>query len=463
MKKPNVILITADQLRVHEVGCYGGVSSFEKPITPNIDAFAENGIRFDLTFTTNPVCTPARSSIISGQYGRSCIGTVFNANEPSEDRIVFHVKTLPELLKDEGYATSIIGKWHMHVAPKTLGFDEYAFARVNQLHRDEIYDINGRKHLIEEPGSDFEFNRIQDFINRKHDRPFFLFYNYNCPHPPYFDIGDEFLYRYKNGEVPLRANVEAGKFHHFNEEDWFKVYLYDFLSYKNEDPRHNKLPDNFNINDLYAMYKGMINATDHQVGRVIEFIKSAGILEDTIVVFASDHGDNMGSHGLYNKDCSYEESVRVPLIISQHGRFKPSEALDDVVSLIDVAPTILDMCGVGIPKHMQGISLMPLVEQNGTLKRDRVFIECENGEIVCRTKKYKLSVLTEFYMDKTGQGEIKEKTHKFFNMETDPYEIHSNGPDCPDEIMEEIYKSILRWVDYTPWAEPTKPLNQLTW
>ena len=455
MPFPNVILIVADQMRVHEMGCYGGATPPHKPNTPNIDALAETGIRFDKAFTPNPVCTPARSSIITGQYGRSCIGTVGNAADPTNDRIVFPNKTIAELLKDEGYETALTGKWHMHVSPERLGFDDCVYPKFNHLNKNQDYNINGEKRVVEGNAYEFELETTRKFIQKKHGRPFFLYHNISMPHMPYFDMDDEFKYRYKSGEMPLRPNVEPGKPGMFDDLRWFRIYMYDYLYYNHHGEQYTVLPENFNIEDLYAMYRGMVYAADYQVGKIVEFVEAAGLRDDTIIVFVSDHGDNMGSHGYYNKDCSYEESIRVPFIISAPGQTKKTAvACGDVASLIDVAPTILDMCKMKIPDHIQGISLAPLFAGNETAGRDRAFIECSNGELVCRTAKYKLSVLVEYCRDKGGWSRIADKNYRFSDLENDPYEIIDDIDDSiNNKIKEELYDSIMTWDSQTKWVK----------
>jgi len=440
MPSPNVLLITVDQMRVHEMGCYGGTAPADRPNTPNIDRLAARGAMFEYAFTSNPVCTPARSSIVSGQYGRSCIGTVFNAAEPSEERVHFPCQTLAEILKGEGYETALVGKWHMHVSPYRLGFESCVYPKFNHLNKNQDYNIHGEKRIVEGSAYGFELEEARRFIQKKRGRPFFLYHNISMPHMPYFDMDDEFKYRYAKGELPPRANVRPGQNPEFDRH-WFKIYMYDYLYYRYLGDRHTVLPDGFCIGDLYAMYRGMVYAADWQVGQLMEYVEAAGLANDTVVVFVSDHGDNMGSHGLYNKDCSYEESIRVPFVVSCPGRISPRVVKDDLASLIDAAPTILDLCGVQVPDHMQGVSLAPLFggkDGKKTIGRDRVYVECSNGELVCRTKRHKLSV-------KEG------KIHRFADLESDPYELSDDGAESLGHVVQELHESLMDWDARTKW------------
>ena len=451
MEKPNVILISADQMRVHEMGCYGGEAPPGKPNTPNIDRLASSGIRMDKAFSPNPVCTPARSCIMSGQYGKSCIGTVHNAAEPSSARNVFPEKTLAELLKGEGYDTALIGKWHIHAAPEKLGFDDCAYPKFNHLNRNQDYNINGERHIIDGCAYEFELERAREYIGKKRDRPFFLYHSISLPHMPFFDVADEFKYRYAKSETPLRQNVKPGINGAFDQM-WFRIYMYDYLYYRYLGDRHTVMPDGFGIDELYAMYRGMIYAADFQVGKIMEYVENAGLAESTVIAFVSDHGDNMGSHGLYNKDCSYEEAIRVPFVVSHPGHIKPASDLDNVASLIDVAPTILDLCGIDIPGYIQGVSLAPLFGGNGKLGRDKIFIECSNGELVCRTNRYKLSVLAEY--SKGGKSKVVDKFHRFADLGSDPYEM--SEPDGSADygcMKEELFAAVMEWDEQTKWME----------
>ena len=433
--KPNVIVVLSDQLRAFELGCYGDAGAPPgKPISPNIDKLARGGVRFDKAFTPNPVCTPAKSSLLSGQYGRSCIGTVYNApGIPDNKRVVFPNKTFPEILRDAGYDTAYTNQLHIHTDPLLVGFGE----------RLDKHNWSGL--------SSYEYTQnlkyTREYIQKKRDKPFLLYHTILQPHMPYIGVEEKFIYKYAPGGTPLRPNVEKGIAPHYDDQKWFAMYLYQKFELSGDE----KIPGGFDINALYAMYRGMVSAADWQLGEIAGYVEEAGMTNDTIIIFLADHGDNMGSHGLYNKDCAYEESIRIPLIVSCPGHITPSESVNDVVSLIDVAPTVLDMCGLPVPEYMHGISLCPLFNRGGGIGRDRVFIECPNNEIACRTNKYMYAVLTEFYTNRPGQGGIKQNPHRFFDMEADLYQLRNNDSSLPDSVKQDMSGSIMRWIEQTPW------------
>ena len=313
--KPNVIVCICDQLRAFEVGCYGNAVIR----TPNMDRLAAGGVRFQHAVSTNPVCMPARSSLISGQYSRTCMGALGNATEadehgkpivaswPLQSRVHLPDSTVAEQFKEAGYDTALIGKWHIHSAPELVGFDYTLHPRVNHRHTgQEFVENGGSPRVVDGFSVEYEIENVLSYLDAKRDNPFFLYYSISPPHMPLADAPSEYLTMYEPDEVPLRPNVFLnGRMAH--DEEWFRVYLWDFLYYARKLPHTLDLPEGFDLRRLMALYYGLTTWVDDMVGRLMAGLRANGLLDNTIVVFSSDHGDNLGSHHRFNKGLLIEE------------------------------------------------------------------------------------------------------------------------------------------------------------
>jgi len=454
---PNVVLCLCDQLRSFAVGCYGN----DQVQTPNIDRLAERGARFDTTVTPNPRCTPARSATLSGQYSRTCAGMLGNVhrNPPNPERNRLLDPTLPELLQQSGYHTELIGKWHVGPTPRLVGFDEAVFPKVAHRHYGQTYyDEQGNSFVVDEFAPEWELERVREFFadQRGEDDPFFLFYNIPIPHQPIGSghLPERYLDMYDPDEVPLRPNaVEDGDPTH--DRWWFNVYTSaDFfwrdLEDEEQDPE-DIVPEDFDLRDLTALYYGATSCVDDLVGGMLSSLEANGLDDDTIVVFASDHGDNLGSHGMFNKGKLIEEAYRVPLVVDDP-REGAVENETDVVSLVDVAPTLLDLAGVRIPDHVQGRSLAPSVRGNGPLGRDRAFIETGSA-IGVRSLTHLYGIAYDEESREVGDGD-----HRVYDLQADPFQLDNlAGTDEQEDVARQLREALLAWDDSTPWLDAPEP------
>lgn len=451
--RPNIVLCICDQLRAFETGCYGN------PViqTPQVDRLAREGVRFDLAVTNFPVCMAARSVLLSGQYNRTCTGGVGNVNFRTRDgdcampeypyrgRPHLPQTTLPEVLHGLGYETAVIGEWHLHSWPDEVGFDSYLIPRVHHCHSGQSYTENGGPEFVPDGWSvDFEAQRVEDFIagRRQSDRPFFLYYSISPPHCPVADAPDEYLTMYDPDEIPLRPNVDLSR-RLDNQDYWFKVYRWDFRHYNLQLPYTEDLPDDYDLRRLIAEYYGVTTWMDRAFGRMLAALDRAGLADNTIVVFTSDHGDNLGSLRLVQKGGPTEESIRIPLIWRGPQAQAGQVATERVVSLVDVAPSLIEAAGGTVPGHMPGQGLL----SDGP---DHAVIEIGHGAAVrTSTHMYHLPP------DPSGQG-LRATPAQFYDLTADPYELQnlagtSEQPDTAQEL-----DGLLRdWDAATPWmAEP---------
>ncbi len=457
--RPNIIVCTCDQLRAFEVGCYGN----EVVRTPNVDRLASEGVRFDAAITNSPVCMAARSVLLSGQHNRTCTGGVGNisyAGRPGDFNMPEypyvgrpHLKsvTLPEILQKEGYRTAAIGKWHIHSWPNEIGFDDYLIPRVHHCHTGQCFTENGGPEFVPEGYSvDFEAERVERFLAQQQEGsdPFFLYYNISVPHCPLDDAPEEFRSMYKPEEVPLRANVDIERPLR-DQEYWFKVYRHDFRFYNLHLPYTERLPEGYSLRHLIAEYYGMTTWMDSAMGRMLAALDRLGLAENTIVIFTSDHGDNLGSLGLVQKGTPNEESIRIPLVLRWPALGVSSEVCGShVASLVDLAPTLLSLIGADLPPHLQGRDLAPLCRRQVSDRPIYAFVETGSG-IAIRT-------LSHMYFLPFAEGgrQLAESPSQYFDLIPDPFQLRNLAKEDPlPDPAGELDQAIREWDARIPWMD----------
>ncbi len=456
--RPNVILCICDQLRAFETGCYGN----EVVRTPQLDRLATEGVRFETAVSNNPVCMPSRSCLLSGQYSRTCMGMLGNYGErqadgsttmpeyPAADRPHLPAPALPEMFRNLGYDTALIGKWHIHSGPGQLGFDYSLYPRVHHRHSGQSFVENdGEEFQVDGFSVRFESDQVAGYLrDRAHrEKPFFLYYSISPPHMPLMDAPETYLDMYDPDDILLRPNVfRDGRLPH--DDHWFKVYLWDFLFYERDLPFTRTLPPGFDLRRLIALYYGMTTWVDDMVGRLRHYLKAYHHAENTIVVFLSDHGDNLGSHHLFNKGRLIEESIRIPLIFHAPNRLKPRVNTSATAQLIDVTPTLLTLCGGSVPAHVQGRDLSGTVRDGDALKDGNgAFIETGSGEIGLRTTTHTYGIRVD---PKTGR--VLDDRACLYDLRTDPYQMNDlRNSDCDAGLAAGLRDRVLAWHHETPW------------
>lgn len=455
--KPNIVVCTSDQLRAFEVGCYGN----NVIQTPNIDRLAYNGIRFETAVSCHPVCMAARSAILSGQYPRRCTGGISNfayfipgrggimPEYPSAGRPHLKDPTLPEILKKEGYHTAVIGKWHIHSWPHDLGFDEYTIPRVHHCHTGQSYTRDGLFEFVP-PGfsTDFEANEVENFLKRQEssEAPFFLYYNISPPHCPLADAPDRYLSMYDPMDIPIRPNADPDS--EMPGQDFsFRVYRYDFRFYDLGLPYTNYLPDGYGLRKLIAEYYGLTTWVDDTVGKMMSALHKANLADDTIVIFTSDHGDMLGSHGRVQKGFLNEESIRIPFIVHAPGVYGGSIISDQVANLVDIMPTLLGLLGIEQVSHTHGNDLSEIIHGRSSIVNGGYsFIETGEDGIGIRTRTHKYGLpWSEMH------GVPAQRPHYFYNIENDPYEMDNlAGTNREKEIADHLDYLLRQWHGKTP-------------
>ena len=498
-KKPNVIVCLCDQMRAFESSCYG------HPIvrTPNMARMASEGAIFETAVSNCPLCVPARSLLLTGQYARTCTGTTSNfvGFPPNRARVRCTDPTLPEVMREAEYRTMLIGKWHLHPAPHLVGFEEACFPHNLHIHYGQsFYDLDGNRTVVEDFAPHFEIEQVRRFLKRRKDEPFFLYYSISPPHMPLNIAPRHYTEMYSRDDVILRENaINGGRMAY--DPRWFRLYLWDYLGYlldplqqkeilmsedyeerNRERPLHgmkhlveqvvdlmkdsavgevmrerfpfldeNLLRD-FDLKDLTALYYGMVTCVDDRVGELLDSLEEAGLTEDTLVVFTSDHGDNLGSRNLWNKANVIEESIRIPLIFRWPGRIPPQRIKHRIGSLIDVMPTALSLAGLEIPGTVQGEDLRKAIE--GGIDEDgenRIYIEAYRREIAVRTGTHLYGIPMEGEDEANWIPSSDPKKHMFYDLDKDPFELHNlASSEADDPAAVELRNSLLEWHRTTP-------------
>lgn len=444
--RPNIVIMFVDQLRWSEVGCYGN----EVIRTPHLDRLASEGVRFTHAFTNFPSCSPARSTLLSGRYARSN-GVYANQHDGNAaGRPTNRDTTLAETLAAAGYTTAVIGKWHLAPSPRTLGFQKSWLGGLGPsadgyMHGNWIVDADyDKSHSYKGHTLIHQSELATEFMRRHRDRPFFLYLTPSPPHMPIASLPEPYKSMYKPDEIPIRPNVwKDGKLPF--DERWFKIYLGENYP--------TTLPAGITLRDLAALYYGQVTAVDDWAARVLKSIQELGLEKNTIVLFSSDHGDLLGSHQLFNKNAHYDESIRIPLLMRWPGRIKSAVQDKQIISLVDVMPTLLDLCNVRSPESVQGTSLAPvLLGKKETVGENVAYIETTANEGI-RTMQYVY-----------WHNRRNFKGRHMFDAGKDPYQMKDVIADpAYKKIAAELRAKTTTWRERTPSVQPLeKPPSAAT-
>ncbi len=380
-KKKNLLFIFADQWRADAMGW-----AHADPVkTPNMDRFCADATYCDHAFSTFPVCSPHRASLLTGRYPLS-LGFFTNCKTGLPLRLRDEEVSIAQALGKEGYQTAYIGKWHLDEpevnhdpapasgardwdaytppGPRRHGFDYWYSYGTYDKHLTPHYWQDSPQMIC--PGvwsAEHETDKAIEYLRqvRDHNRPFVMFLSWNPPHSHYDQVPQRYLDLYP--DVELKDNVDLDHIHHHTGEQ---------VNYTEEELR-------LNTRRYYAAVSGL----DDQFGRLMEFMREEGLYEDTVIVLSSDHGDMMGSHGLMGKHVWYEESIHIPFVVRVAGNRK--RVCRTCIGSQDMMPTLLGLLGAGIPDTVEGedCSRYILTEQED-LDRVSYLCACPGGEAVVR-------------------------------------------------------------------------------
>jgi arylsulfatase A-like enzyme len=390
--QPNVIVFFTDQQRWDTTGVHGNPMA----LTPNFDRMAKNGTHAFHSFTCQAVCAPARACLQTGLYATQT--TVYRNGLA----LPAGAKTLAHHFCEGGYHTAYIGKWHLAdrdpvVADQRGGYEYWLGANilefVSRPYNTILYDSENR--TVELPG--YRVDAMTDaairYIDTHRSHPFYLFLSYLEPHhqnhlddfvPP-----DGYRERYTGAWVPPDLAALGGSTH-----------------------QH------------IAGYYGTVKRLDEALGRLLDALHSLDLMDNTIVLFTSDHGCHFKTrNGEYKRSC-HESSVRVPTALRGPG-FDGGGTVQQLVSIVDLPPTLLDAVGLPVPEEMEGCSILPLLSKGDHAWPEEIFVQISESQVAraVRTHRWKYSVTSpdaDGWSDPAADNYVEEH---LYDLRSDPYEL----------------------------------------
>ncbi|WP_298528226.1 sulfatase [uncultured Christiangramia sp.] len=475
--KPNIIFIMTDDHAAQAISAYGHPVSQLAP-TPNIDRIANNGARFLNNFCTNSICGPSRAVILTGKFshinGFRMNGDTFDGSQP----------TLPKYLRNAGYNTSIVGKWHLHGKPE--GFDHWQILNDQGNYYNPEFITKNDTSVVEGYATDLITDMSIEWLqNRDSDekkKPFFLMVHHKAPHrnwmPPIrhintydsikFPLPESFYSKHENqlaakhqlqtiyndmyeghdlkmsiekGSDSLRHNPWKTDFDRMTKPqraNWNKAYRPKNDAFHEADLKGKDLAE-WKGQRYMRDYMGTVQAVDEGVGKILDYLDEAGLTENTIIVYTTDQGFYLGEKGFFDKRFMYEESLAMPLLIQYPKAIAKGTVIDALTQNLDFAPTFLDYAGAKIPEKMQGKSLKSLLSNSENNKNFRNAIYYHYYDFPAfhmvkrhygiRTDRYKL---IHFY-DDIDEWEL-------YDLETDPKELNNlYGDQKYADIQQKLY------------------------
>jgi arylsulfatase A-like enzyme len=435
-KRPNILWIILDDGRADSLGCYGRTWAR----TPHMDALAANGVRFETALVQNPVCVPSRLSMKSGHYphvfGKTAMGRPA-AVSPAYLREAREVPNLLNAWRQVGMAPVNIGKSHAyqrdwaHLQDVTPDFDVLGRPRSEALRarleragckypevvtKTHGWAIGGTVPLKPEEVTTgrlgaVALDTLKGLIDK--DEPFFLRVSFHAPHVPCL-VPESYFIDPARIDLPVPTDEELKSKPRFEREQ-LHVYA-GGLDLTAEQ-----------IGVARGTYYGMVALVDTQVGRLVDCLKKAGALDNTIIAINSDQGFQLGEHGLWKKRVFYDDNVKVPLVLHCPALLPRGKVIDEPVEMIDFIPTLMDLSGLDAPDSISGRSLMPLIRGQVTEWREACFGEIDHSmsmydelrersgrRVMVRTKEWKLV----WFMDERAE----DKDGALYDLKNDPGE-----------------------------------------
>jgi N-acetylglucosamine-6-sulfatase len=432
--KPNVLFILCDDIRWNAMSCAGHPALQ----TPNIDRIANEGVRFANMFCTTSLCSPSRASILTGLYAHTH-GVTNNFTELPA--------TYPhwaQRLHDEGYTTAYMGKWHMgedNDAPRP-GFDFFATHKGQGKYFDTEWNVNGnRVGVIPGYYTTIVTDMALDWLKRDHaGKPWALCIGHKAPHSFYFP--EE---KYAHSFDSFRVSYPASAFHLEDKPAWIKERLYTWHGiYGPLFEWRKKFPDDRpeavrDFENMVHAYWGTILSVDDSVGRLLAWLEETRQLDNTIVIFMGDNGLLEGEHGMVDKRTAHEPSLRIPLLV----RYPPlakGKVIAQQALTIDVAPSLLELCGARPLDHIDGKSWVRLVREGDPAWRKSWFYEYNYEKQFPYTPNVRAVRTDEWkYIHyPSGDGSPNKHMAELYDIKNDPDEDHNliNVPKFSGKISE---------------------------
>ena len=497
-KRPNILFVFSDDHSPNAIGAYDGTLKSVNP-TPNIDQLAAQGMLFRNSYCTNSICGPSRAVILTGKHSHKN-GFMSNGN-----RFDGGQQTFPKLLRNAGYSTAVIGKWHLKSKPQ--GFDYWdVLDEQGEYYNPTMISEKGER-IVEGYCTDIVTDLALDWLkdNAGGDQPFMLMCQHKAPHrnwmpaPRHYNLYDDIdIPEPKTLFDSLEDNASSVRIHEMGIDKHMDIYFDLFVDYDGYEPPHKcdqSGRENFErmtekqIADWNAAYGPKneafkaanltgdelvkwkyqryiknylrcIKGVDDSLGRLMDYLEETGQAENTIVVYSSDQGFYLGDHGWFDKRWMYDESLMMPLIVKWPGITQPGSVDQHLVQNLDYAETFLEIAGATVPSDMQGASLVPILKGETPEWRESIYYHYHAFPAVhrvprhygMRTEQYKLMRLYQF-----DQWE-------FYDLKNDPDEQTNqyNNPDYANQIaalkieLEELRNEYQDDTPTEPFDEETK-------
>jgi len=436
--KPNIIVIITDEHNAGVLGCYGN----DIVRTPNLDGLARRGLTFESCYCNSPLCVPSRLSFTSGKYVSRVGAWSNNCWLPSAD-----YPSLPRILNAAGYESYLCGKMH-YDRTRRYGFEEIGgnmnthvkTGRGARRKADDLVPQQGISKRFDEfhPGDhsrildhdrDVTAGTVKFLKDRKSDgKPFFLLAGYLAPHFPL--IVPERCWEPYKGRVPMPVipdgHLESQVLNHQHLRIAFNV----------EDA-----PDEI-VRKGRELYYGLTQWVDEEIGKVLNVLAESDVADNTVVIYTTDHGENMGEHGLWWKNCVYEHAARVPLIVSWPARWGGGQRRTEACSLVDVVQTIAELGGAKTPGDWDGDSMVQWMDSPDARWKDIAVSEyyghnIASGFAMIRSGNYK-------YVYHTPPEGRQSPERELYDLEADPGEFNNlAGQEEHQDLVRELHAALV--------------------
>jgi len=464
MRKPNLVVFLTDQQRADTIACDGS----KKVYAPNLCKLASESVIFERAYVTQPLCVPSRASLLTGMWPHQ---TGCTKNGISLDP---HVLTFAELSGDDNYHPAYIGKWQLGDEAKrqrgfrdwisTEGVSDYSRFLALRGYTPDKPDGSFSERLVSQLPLDISKPRFLqehacEFIEKHRRDPFVLFVSFVEPHSPY------------NGPLNLEHSLEdveldATAVAPVNDNIPLRYKLMREWQEAEAILDRKRLPDLYffgvTLDEYRTMkqrYLGLVTMVDQSIGGILSCLEKAELLDKTIVVHTSDHGDMLGAHHLFGKEVMFEEAVRVPYLVRLPSQRQGLRVVQPV-SHIDFLPTLLDLLGQPKPDQCAGKSLAPLLH-GGTMPPETIFMEWSPNRFKVmkgtklaprRTIKRAMNESTRALISPEGWKLClrDQDLNELYNLQTDPIEAHNlyHQPDYR-AVIEQATRAILSWQQTT--------------
>lgn len=453
-KKPNILFIMADDHAANAISAYG--SRLAKVFqTPNIDRIGREGAILNNCHCTNALCTPSRATILTGQYCHT-IG-VKTLNDPLDtDR-----NTFPQMMKNGGYETAVIGKWHVHTEPQ--GFNYYDVLSGQGLYFDPFFldqntdwstippnDFNARQGK-EHKGyvTDIVTDKCLDWLkNRDKDKPFLLMCHHKAPHDN-FEYHPRYEHLFDGIEIPEPDSLWEDKSHRSIGTQEYGTTVSE--KNKNRNAVKSMSSENYPTGplDLTGLdevgrtkaayqkylkdYLRVVKGIDDSVGTLLDYLDQEKLTDNTIIIYTSDQGMFLGEHDYIDKRWIFEEALQMPFVIRYPEEIKAGTEIDDIITNVDFAPSLLDYVGLDKTDEMQGHSFREVIKGNTPKDwENRLYYRYwmhmahhdNPAHYGIRTKHYKLIFFYGLPLDATGAlPNSTPASWELYDLEKDPFEL----------------------------------------